>query len=152
VADPLQTEQHDAEKPRLEEEGGEHLVGHQGTDDRAGLVGKRRPVGAELVGHHDARDHAHAERDREDLQPVIEQVDEDFAPGPQPERLQHCEIAGKPDREGGKHDMKRHRERELRPRQYHGIPALEHRHHPSKVGSWFLNTMQSGLRISRTNE
>ena len=130
VADALEAEQHDAEKARLEEERGQHLIGHQRADHRAGLVGEYRPVGAELVGHHDARHHAHAEGDREDLQPVIEQIDEDLAPGPQPQRLQHREIAGEPDREGGKHDVKRHREGELRPRQYYGIPAFEHRHHP----------------------
>jgi len=45
--------------------------------------------------------HAHAERDGEDLQPIVEQVDEDLAPGPQPERFKHREIAGKSDREGG---------------------------------------------------
>ena len=88
VADPLQAEQHDAEKTRLEEECGEHLIGHQRADNGTGLVGKCRPVGAELVGHHDAGHDAHAEGDGENLQPVIEQVDEDLAPGPQPERLQ----------------------------------------------------------------
>ena len=131
VADPLQAEQHHAEETRFEEERGQHLIGHQRADHRAGLVGKCRPVGAELVGHHDAGHHAHAEGDGEDLQPIIEQVDEDLASGPQPERFQHREIAGKPDREGRKHDVKRHRECELRPGQHHGIPALEHRRHPS---------------------
>jgi hypothetical protein len=35
------------------------------------------------------------------FQPVVEQVDEDLAPGPQPQRFEHREIAGEPDREGG---------------------------------------------------
>jgi len=82
VADTLQTEQHDAEKAGFEEECGQHLISHQRTDDRPGLVGEHRPVGAELVRHHDAGDDAHAEGDGEDLQPVIEEVDEDLAAGP----------------------------------------------------------------------
>ena len=133
VTDPLQAEQHHPEEARFEEERSEHLIGHQGPEHGAGLVRKSRPVGAELVGHHDARHHAHAERDREDLQPVIEQIDENFAPGPQPERFKNREIACKSDREGGKHDVKRHRERKLRPSQHNGIEALEHRHHSSRT-------------------
>ena len=153
VADPFQAEQHDPEKARLEKEGGQHLIGHQGADHGAGLVGKRRPVGAELVGHHDARHHAHAERDREDLQPVIEQVDEYLAPGPQPERFQHREVTGKPDREGRKYDVERHREGELRPRQHHGIPALEHRHHPSRLDCALWISCNPGRRYrERTND
>ena len=133
VTDPLQPEQHHAEKAGLEEERGQHLISHQRPDHRARLVRECRPVGAKLVGHHNARHHAHAERDGEDLQPIVEQVEEDFAPGPQPQRFEHREVACKPDREGGKHDVKRHRECELRAGQYHGIPALEHRRHPSSL-------------------
>ena len=51
LADAVQAEQHDAQETRLQEEGAEHLIGHQGADDRSGLVGEDRPVGAELVGH-----------------------------------------------------------------------------------------------------
>jgi hypothetical protein len=116
----------DAEEAGLEKERGEHLIGHQRADYRTGLVGEGRPVGAELVGHHHAGHHAHAEGDGEDLQPVIEQIDEDLAAGPQPQRFKHREIAGKPDRERRKHDVERHRERELRPGQHHGVPTFEH--------------------------
>jgi hypothetical protein len=129
--DPFEAEQHDAQKACLQEERGQHLIAHQRADHRADLVRKCRPVGAELVGHHDARHHAHAEHHRKNLQPVVEQVDEDFAPRRQPEPLQHRKVARKSDREGRKNDVKRHREGELRPGQPHGIPALEHRGHPS---------------------
>jgi hypothetical protein len=132
VADALEAEQHDAEKARLEEERGQYLIGHQRADHRTCFVREGRPVGAELVGHHDARHHAHAEGDGKDLQPVIEQVDEDLAPGPQPKPFKHREIAGEPDREGREYDVERHRESELRPGQYDRIPALEHRTHPSQ--------------------
>ena len=127
VADPFEAEQHHAEEAGFEEERGHHLIGHQRADDRTGLVGEGRPVGAELVGHHDARDHAHAEGNCKDLQPVIEQVDVDGAPGREPQRFEHREITGKSDREGGEHDVERHRESKLRAGQYYGIPAFEHR-------------------------
>ena len=82
VADALQPEQHYAEESRLEKECGEHFIGHQRADHGAGLVGEHRPVGAELIRHHDAGNDAHAEGDGENLQPVIEEIDEDFAAGP----------------------------------------------------------------------
>ena len=133
VTDPLKAEEHYAEEPGFEEKCGEYLIGHQRADNGTGPVGERGPVGAELVGHHDARHHAHAERDGKDLQPIIEQVDEDFASGPQPQGFEHCEKTRKSDREGGKHDVKRHRECELCPGQHYGIQALEHCRHPSSL-------------------
>jgi len=84
AADAVHAEQHDAQEAGLEEEGGQHLVGHHRPDDGACLVGEGRPVGAELIGHDDARDHAHAEGQRKDFQPVLEQVEIDLTPRPQP--------------------------------------------------------------------
>src|SRR6266542_2309382 len=63
----LEAEQHDAEEAGLEEERSQYFIGHQRADHRTRFVGEGRPVGAELVGHHDARHHAHAERDGKDL-------------------------------------------------------------------------------------
>ena len=77
--DLLHAEQHDAEEAGFQEEGGQHLVAHQRPDHRAGLVGERAPVGAELVGHHQAGHDAHAEDEGEDLHPVAEQVEVDAA-------------------------------------------------------------------------
>ena len=54
LADLLHAEQHDAEEPRLQEEGGQHLISHERADHRPGAIGEDRPVGAELVGHDDA--------------------------------------------------------------------------------------------------
>ena len=144
--DALQAEQHHAEETGLEEERGQHLIGHQRPDHRAGLVGEGRPVGAELVGHHDARHHAHAEGDGKDLQPVIEQVDVDLAPGPKPQRFEHRQIAREPDREGREYDVERHRESELRPGQYDRIPAFEHRHHPSQVSPGAIS-FENGITV-----
>jgi hypothetical protein len=46
-------EQQDAEKRRLEEEGGQHLVADQRADHIARDMREAAPVGAELVGQHD---------------------------------------------------------------------------------------------------
>jgi hypothetical protein len=73
LAHALAAEEHHAQEPRLEEEGGEHLTGHERSDHRAGAVGEDAPVGAELVGHDDAGNHAHPEGDGEDLLPVFEE-------------------------------------------------------------------------------
>ena len=113
AADLVHAEQHDAQEPGLEEEGRQHLVGHQRADDGPRPVGEHRPVGAELVGHDQARDHAHAEGDREDLQPVFEQVEIDRPAGPQPQPFEDGEIAREPDREGRKDEMERDGEGEL---------------------------------------
>jgi|GEM_PF-3033492 len=130
---PLEAEQHDAEESRFEEERGQYLVGHQRPDHGAGPVGEGRPVGAELVGHHDAGHDAHAERKGENLQPVIEQVEEHVAAGPEPQGFENREVAGKPDREGREHNMERHCEGELRAGQKHRIPTFEHRRRPLRV-------------------
>jgi len=127
AADALHAEQHDAEEAGLQEEGGQHLVGHERPEHRPGPVGKHRPVGAELVGHDHAGHHAHAEGEREDLQPVLEQGQIDGAAGAQPQPFEHGEIAGQPDRERREHDVERHREGELHPGQQDGVHVREHR-------------------------
>ena len=126
AADALEAEQHDAEEARLEEEGGQHLVAHQRPEHRPGLVGEHAPVGAELVAHDDAGDDAHAEGDGEDLLPVVEEVEVDLSRRPQPQRLEHGEIAGEPDREGREDDVERDGEGELHPGQHDRIPSFEH--------------------------
>ena len=113
VADALAAEQRDAEEAGLEEEGGQHLVAHQRADHRAGLVGEAGPVGAELVAHHDARDDAHAEDDGEHRLPVVEELQVRRVALPQPQRVEHREVAREPDREGREDEVERDREREL---------------------------------------
>ena len=122
--DPVEPEQHDAEEAGLEEEGREHLVAHERPEHRADLVGEHAPVGAELVAHDDAGNDAHAEGDGEDLLPVIEQVEEQRAPGPQPQALEHGEVARQPDREGREDDVEADGERELDARQQHRVEQV----------------------------
>ena len=111
--DPLPTEQDDAEKARLEEEGGQHLVAHQGPEDGTGLVGKDAPVRAELVAHHHTRNDAHAEGDGEDALPVVEQLQVDAVAGPQRQEIQRRQIARQPDRKSGVDNVEADREGEL---------------------------------------
>jgi hypothetical protein len=74
LSDLLHAEQHDAQEPRFEEERGQHFVGHERTDHGTRAIREHGPVRAELVGHHDAGDHAHREGDREDLDPVLVEI------------------------------------------------------------------------------
>jgi hypothetical protein len=126
LADAFQAEQHHAEEARFEEECGEHLVTHERSKDRTGAVRERTPVGAELVAHDDARHHAHAEGERENLQPVAIQHQVGVTTAPQPQRFEHREVAREPDRECRKDDVKRDRERELQARQECGIDEVGH--------------------------
>ena len=109
----LPAEQHDAEKARLEKEGGQHLVGHQRADDVAATPRQLAPIGAELVGEDDAGDHAHAEGHGEDLGPVQGDVHVDRLAGLEPERFEHDQPGGKADGEGRKQDVEGDGEGEL---------------------------------------
>ena len=119
-------EQHHTEEACLKEEGGQHLVGHQRADHRPGLVRKHRPVGAELVGHDDPRDDAHGKGNREDLQPVLEQVEIDALARLQPEPFEHRKVTGEPDREGREEEMEAHRKGELDPCKQQGVEVFQH--------------------------
>ena len=123
----VDAEQHDAEEAGFEEEGGQHLIGHQGSDHRPGLVREDRPVGAELVGHDDPGHDAHRKGDGEDFQPVAVEVGINAFAGFQPQRLQHHQEAGQTDRESRKDEVKADGERKLQPRQQQGVERLEHR-------------------------
>jgi len=79
------------QKAGLEEQCGQHLIGQQRPDNRAGLVGEHCPVGTELIGHDDARDDAHRERDSEDLHPEAEDIETELLSCPQPQCLEHGE-------------------------------------------------------------
>ena len=92
---PVPAKQHDPEEARFEEERGEHFIGQQRPGDAAGEVGKTAPVGAELVGHDQPRDHAHAEVDGEDLRPEMVEIAVGVVVGFQPKAFEHRqEIVG----------------------------------------------------------
>src|SRR6202041_3277458 len=120
----LPAEQHDAEETGFEEKRRQDLVGEQRSVDRAGDPGEAGPVGAELVGHHDAGDDAHAETDCENLRPEVKEFAINQLARSQPQALEHGEITREPDADRGEDDMGRNRERELQPREYQDVTRL----------------------------
>ena len=112
-AHPLHPEQHHPEEARLQEEGGQHLIAEQRPEHGSGLVREDRPVGAELVAHHQPRHDAHGEGYGEDLQPVAVGVEIDWLVGGEPEGFQHREIARQPDGESREQEVPDDREGEL---------------------------------------
>ena len=114
-------EQQDAEEGGLEEERGHDLVVEQRAQHVAGAVREPAPVGAELERHDDARDHPHAERDREDPGPELGQLAVERAPGREPARLEHDQPGREPDRERREQDVERDRDGELHAGQEEGV-------------------------------
>ena len=98
-------EQQHAEEGRFQEEGGQSFIGEQRRDHVARGVGEAAPVGAELERHDDARDHAHSERDRENLDPERRQPEVDLAAGREMRAFENGYEGRQPDRESGKQDM-----------------------------------------------
>jgi hypothetical protein len=126
LPDLFASEQHDAEETGFQEERGQHLVSHEGADDRPGAVREDGPIGAELIGHGNARHHAHGEDDGEDLYPETEEVQVHSVPCAQPQAVEHGEVTRQTDGQGGKYEMKGHGERELKPRQSDRIEGFQH--------------------------
>jgi hypothetical protein len=118
---PLAPEQHDAEESGFEHEGGERLVAEQRALDRAGFRRQHAPVGAELEGHDDAGDHAHAERHREDLEPEVEDAPVQGIAGKQPRAFDGRQPRRQPDGEGRENDVEADDKRELDARQDYGV-------------------------------
>ncbi len=125
--DALPAEQHDAQEPGFEEERRQDFVCEQRSRHAAGEIGEVAPVGAELVGHHEARHHAHAEVDGEDLRPEQVEVAKDHALRPQPARLEHREVAREADRDRRENDVERDREPELDPGQHQCVGGRHRR-------------------------
>ena len=117
VAHPLPAKQHHAEKCRLEEKGRQHLIAKQWPDHAASLVREDRPVRAELVGHHNARNDAHRKGERENLDPVQVKALEHIALRPQPQPLAHGKKGGQADGESREQDMECNHKCELQPGQ-----------------------------------
>ena len=109
------TEQHDAQKSCLKEEGGHHLVAHERSEDGSGLVRKHAPVRAELVTHHDTGHYAHAKGHSEDFFPIVKEGEVNLFACPEVQTIEHRHVAGQANREGWKNNMEAHRERKLNP-------------------------------------
>ncbi len=133
---PVPAEQHDAEEGRLQEEGGQHLVADQRPDDVADHMREAAPVGAELVGEHDARHHAHGEGHGEDLGEEPRDAVVALMPGGDPQHFQRRDIGREADGEAREDDVEGDGKGELDARQKDGIEF--HRtplcHSPLTVG------------------
>ena len=127
----LAPEEQHAEERGFEEERGQHFVAHQRADDVGGGVRKAAPVGAELKRHHDARDDAHSERHRENLQPERGKPPIDIALGDPPVEFERGNKARQADRESRQKNVKSDDPRELEAGQKDGIEL--HEHSASKV-------------------
>src|SRR5690606_11981599 len=113
----LPAEQHHAQERGFEEERGQHLVAQQRPEDVARALAEYRPVGAELEAHHDARHHAHAERDREDLEPEEVEVPPQRLARAQPAPFEEGQPMRQADGERREQDVERNHERELHARE-----------------------------------
>ena len=102
---PPAAEQHDREEGRLQEKGAQHFVAGQRPDDIAGDGREPAPIGAELVGQHDPRDHAHAEGNRENLGPELRDPPVVVVAGDQCHGAQRGDIGRQADREAREDDV-----------------------------------------------
>jgi hypothetical protein len=109
----VQAEHHDPEEAGFEKECRQHFVREQRASHAAGETREFAPIGAELVGHHDAGYDTHAERNGEHIQPEAIEVAIHLIARVQPARLEHREVARKPDCQRRKDDVERDREAEL---------------------------------------
>ena len=81
---------------------------------------------AELVRHDDAGHHAHGEHHREDLQPVLEEVEIQRLAGLEPQRFEHREKTRQPDRERREDEVKADRESELDAGEQQCVGVMKH--------------------------
>ena len=114
-------EQQHAEKRRLQEKRGEHFVADQRADHIADRQREAAPIGAELVGQHDARHHAHREGHREDAGPEPHQLLVAIVARAQPHGAERRNIGGGPDGEGREDNVKHDGEGELEAGQHDWI-------------------------------
>ena len=126
---PVAAQQHHAEKRRLEHEGGKGLVSQQRPLNRPGPLGQHAPVGAELEGHDDPRDHAHAERHRKDLEPEVEDSAIERIAGEKPHAFDRRQPRRQAHGESREDDVEADDERELDARQkdwveFHSAPPF----------------------------
>ena len=117
LADLAVPEQHHAQKPGFEEEGGQHLVAEQRPGDIADLFHIARPVGAELEAHGDAADHAERESQREDLGPEPVGIEPGRGVGREPAPAEKKQQPAQRDADGREEDVERDIGRELDPGQ-----------------------------------
>src|SRR5262249_4518158 len=114
-------EQHDTKKGRLEEKGGQYFIADERRYDISDRHREAAEIRPELVGEHDARDHAHCEGDSENLGPEAGERTETLLAT---DRItqQECRDEGRQaDGEGGENNVEGDGECELQPGQQDSV-------------------------------
>ncbi len=135
----LAAEQQHAEECGFQEERRQPFIGEQRRQNIGGRIRKAAPIGAELKRHDDARDHAHAERDGENLRPEIRNAQTDFAAGEEVDAFEQRDIGRKPHGESGQKDVKRDHPGKLKSRkkkriEMHASSLERHGNHTLPIG------------------
>src|SRR6266436_6171633 len=114
-ADAMKAEQHDSQKPCLQEEGRQHLECDQRTNGWSGHLREASKPQTELEGEHDSRDNPNPEAHGKNVEPELVDLEVDGFLGLQPKELDHCQEGSKADRHRRKDDVKAHRKGKLDP-------------------------------------
>ena len=147
---PVEAEQQHAEERRLQEERRQHLVAEQRPQHVAGDDREAAPIGAELVGQHDARHHAHRKRDREDLGPEPHQPLVALVAAAQPDRAERGDIGRQADGEARENDVKNDGEGELQTGQQDRIKIHRGLRPHAPQGATLIPTVKSLRARSRS--
>src|SRR5688572_26039301 len=102
----LPAEEHDAKKGGFKKTRWQHLISNQRSDNVAETFRETAPVAAELIGHRNARHHAHGEGHGEDLGPEPRKPVEVLALRATPEDQKRGDERRSPNRERRKDNVK----------------------------------------------
>ena len=117
----IPAEQHHAEEPGFEEEGGKHFIGQKRAGNTARKLRKAAPVGAKLVGHHQPGDHAHAKVDGKNLRPEMVQRAPDRIFCFQPQPFEYGKVACETNGDGRENNVEGYGKGKLYPRKVKSI-------------------------------
>jgi len=112
-ADAMKAEQHDSQKPSLQEEGRQHLECDQRTNGWSGHLREASKPETELKGEHDSRDNPNPEPHGKNTEPKLIDLEIYGLLRLQPKGLDHCQEGSKADRHRRKNDVKAHRKGKL---------------------------------------
>src|ERR1700726_625112 len=102
--DPVDAEQHDADKPGLQKKGHQDFVGKERADDVAGAFSKNVPIRAELVGQNAPGHNAHGKAQRKELDPEAQKRAVDGSSRTEPQQVEDDDESGNSDAVGRPQD------------------------------------------------
>src|SRR5260370_2527166 len=109
----MKTEKHDSQKPRLQEEGRQHLECDQWTNGWSRHLREASKPKTKCKGEHDSRDNTNPEAHGKNAQPKLIDLEIYRLLSLQPKGLDHGQEGSKADRHRRKNDVKTHRKGEL---------------------------------------